>query len=432
VLLGGTVLAVAPFFATLALAQVQSSSEARAPVGAPTPARALPSRDSESFEAPGARVGPFKLFPTVEVGALYDDNIFLTDGNKIDDWILGVLPKLALKSDFSGPYTLNFLAKAEALRNVENHREDQDNFGIGFDGSYGFPALGKDSRFSAGADWARLHESRGSVNAANGLDPTEFDQTNAFAGFLYKPNRLGVELKGTMADYNFKDGATSTRAVINNDDRDRIDYVESLRIGYEFVPDYEGYVKGSLNQRSYDQTRDDAGFARSSKGYTAIAGVKLGFSQITSLDVYGGCQNQDYDDARLPNVNGPTFGAQLNLSPAREWNISAYVNRSIEETTQANFSGYVVTTVGAEAKYKLFPAFEIRAGASYSLNDYEKIATAAADREDKMFDASLGAKYYFSRNYYVDGYYKHKLRNSNAANSDYTNNLVFVKLGAQY
>lgn len=411
---------------------MQSTSEGRAPVGAPVPARALPSRDSESFDPPGARVGPFKLFPTVEAGLLYDDNIFLSERNKIDDWIASVAPALSLKSDFSGPFTLNLDAKATALRNFENHREGQDNFSLGTDGSYGFPALGKDTRASAGLKWARDHESRGSLDGTNGLDPTEYDKTTGFAGFLYKPNRLGIELKGDMTKYNFQDGRTSTGATINNDDRDRMEYVESLRVGYEFVPDYEGYVKGSLNQRNYSQTLDDTGFARSSKGYAAVVGVKLGFSQITSLDLFGGYMNQDYDDARLPNVNGPTFGAQLNWSPAREWNVTGYVSRSIEETTQANFSGFIVTTVGTDVKYKLFPALEVRAGVSYSTNEYEKLATAATGRDDTMVDGSIGAKYFFSRNYYVDGYYKHKLRDSSINGSDYSNNLVFVKLGAQY
>ena len=73
----------------------------------------------------------------------------MAERNKVNDWIASVAPAISLKSDFSGPYTLNLDAKATALRNFENHREDQDNFTLGTDGSYGIPALGKDTRASA-------------------------------------------------------------------------------------------------------------------------------------------------------------------------------------------------------------------------------------------------------------------------------------------
>lgn len=402
-----------------------------APPQSPGPERALPTRDSENFEPFGARVGSFKLFPKAELWGVYNSNIYATQANEIDDWIAVINPGLALESDFSLHY-LSLSAVGAAGRYADNSAEDFADYGANATGRLDLPSLGKSNLFGR-ASYAHLHEDRGSPNAANGAEPTEYSLVGGQAGFIYKPNRLSAALIANLSSYDYDDVATSTGVAINNDDRDRDEFSQILRVGYEFLPGYEGFVRGTLKQVNYDQTRDDGGLARSNDGYEAVGGVKIDFGRITDVEVFAGYISTEYDDARLPTIDGPTFGGAVNWNPIRPLRLRGYAQRSIEETTQVSFAGYTATTVGLSANYEMFPRLQLNALATYSNNEYERNSTfVGTERQEDVIDVTLGAKYFFSRNYYVNPSYRFTTRDTNVANSDYDRNLVFVKLGVQY
>lgn len=61
-----------------------------------------------------------------------------------------------------------------------------------------------------------------------------------------------------MADFDYDDTKTAS-GTLDNQDRNRTEYRESLRLGYEIIPNYEAFVRGELNQREYDRTTDNGG-----------------------------------------------------------------------------------------------------------------------------------------------------------------------------
>jgi hypothetical protein len=192
-------------------------------------------------------------------------------------------------------------------------------------------------------------------------------------------------------------------------------------------------VRGKLRQVRYDTTPDDSGFNRNSSGYEAVGGVKFEISRITDVEVYGGYINADYDDARLSSVGGFTFGGAVNWSPIRPLRLTAYADRTIQETTDASFSGYLATTFGLQASYEFRPNILVDGRVSYSMNEYERVSTfAGREREDDIIEAQVGVKYLFTRNYYVNPSYRHTSRDSNVAGQDYDRSLVWLKLGARY
>ncbi len=393
--------------------------------------RAVPTRDSESFVPYGARVRSFKLFPKAELSGVYNSNVYATQTNEVDDFITLINPGVTLESDFSLHF-LSLSATGLVGRYADNSAEDFADYGVNATGVLDLPSLGKSNLFSRLA-YNRLHEDRGSPNAVNGVEPTEYSLTTGQLGFLYKPNRLSASLVGNANHYNYDDVATSTGVAVNNDDRDRDEFSQVLRVGYEFVPGYEGFVRGALRQVRYDQTRDDAGFARSNDGYNAVAGIKIDFGRITDVELFGGYMSTKYDDARLPSIDGPSFGGAVNWNPIRQVHVRGYAQRSIEETTQASFAGYQATTVGLTGEYDMSPRLAFNAGVTYSNNEYQRVSTfAGAEREEDVVDFTVGAKYFFSRNYYVNPSYRYTNRDTNVAGSDYDRSLVYLKLGVQY
>ncbi len=432
-LLGGAAaLAIGAFGLSGNGALAQGLDAFSSPATPPAGAGPAPARDAESFEPFGARVGSFKLFPKAELWGMHDSNVFSTQNNEIDDWIAIAVPSLSLKSDWN-LHALNFDVKAAAGNYFDNTDENFIDYGARAQGKLDLPAWGRDTVAFAGIAYNRLHEERGSPNAVNGRDPTEYSKTVGSVGFQYKPGRLGFLLRGSVDSYDFDDVQTSTGATINNDDRDRREMFESLRVGYEFVPGYEGFVRGTLRQVRYDTTPDDSGRDRDSSGYEGVGGIKIDLGRITDIEFYAGYLNYNYDDARLDSIDGMSFGGAVTWRGIRSLEVRGSVDRSIQETTDVNFSGYLATAFRLSAEYEFRRNIIFNTGVSYTMNEYQRSNTFRGnEREDNLIEGNVGVMYKLNRNYYVNPSFRYTTRDSNVNGSDYDRSLVFLKLGAQY
>lgn len=387
---------------------------------------------SESMEPQGGRVGNFVVFPSIEFSTGYDSNIFATNTNEEGDFIFRLLPRVRLENDLS-PVRLNLEAVGLVTRYADNSSEDAEGFLLSHDGSWEVPALGEQSFLKWGVAHSRDWLDRGLPDDTNnGTEPTIVHTSLGYAGFQYKPGPLSISPRFSARHSDFDDVGTTGGTTINNDDRDRWIFRETLRVGYEFVPGYEGYMRGTLNQRRYDTTPDDAGFDRNSDGYEAVVGAKIGLSEITNFDVFAGYLSQSYDDPRLPNVEGMSFGGQLNWSPRREWRFAASVTRSVDETNLSDYASYLNTTYAVSANYQLFPNLQLDARIAYSQFDFERPSSTAASREDDMVMGQIGMRYYVTPNYYVRATFQQTAYSSDVANEDYDRSVVFLTLGAQY
>jgi hypothetical protein len=398
------------------------------------PPASLPDRASESMEPAGGRVGSFILFPSAELSTAYDSNIFATSRNTESDIIFSVVPALRAQSDLAAPVRLNFDAVGVVNRYMDHNSEDTEGFLLSHDGSWQIPALGEASFLRWGLAHSRDWQDRGSPDdvTSGAAEPTILHTSLGYLGFQYKPGPLSISPRVSARHLDVDDVRNVNGAIINNDDRDRWTYREGLRVGYELVRGYEAYVRGSLNQRRYENSPDDAGFNRDSDGWEAVAGAKVGLTEVTNFDVYAGYLRQSYDDPRLSPVEGVGFGGQLNWSPRREWQVAASVTRSIEETIVTSFAGYLATTYAVSAAYQLMPALRFDARLSYGTFDFEPIGGSNVARQDDLLIAQIGVRYYLTPNYYVRASLVQAAYSSDVANSDYDRSIIYLTLGAQY
>lgn len=394
----------------------------------------VPERATESMEPQGGRVGSFIILPSAEVTSAYDSNIFATSRNEESDFIFSFVPAVRARSDLASPVSLNFDAVGVVNRYMDNDSENTEGYRLSHDGGWEIPALGEQSFLKWGLANARDWHDRGSPDDLTAAaEPTIIHTTLGYLGFQHKPGPLSVSPRVSARYLDVDDVRSTGGTTINNDDRDHWVYREGLRVGYEFVRGYEGFVRGTLNQRRYENTPDDAGFNRDSNGWEGVGGARLGLTEITNLEVYGGYLSQSYEDARLSDVQGMSFGGQLNWTPRQEWQLAASVARSVEETFLTDFSGYLATTYAVSATYQLMPALRFDARLSYSSFEFERIAgSTAPEREDDMLMAQLGVRYYINPNYYVRASWVQTAYSSNLPNADYDRSIVYLTLGAQY
>jgi hypothetical protein len=238
---------------------------------------------------------------------------------------------------------------------------------------------------------------------------------------------LNFTLSGTVERLDFDDVAAAGGAIINNDDRDRYEMETSLRVGYEVVPNYEAFVRGGYLKRTYDDL-SDAGLNRDNDGYEIVAGISVDFGGITFGDFFAGYRTQDYEDPALDGVSGPSVGGEITWNVTPLTTIIGTLTRTVEESTSGdglgNFaSGRFLTSANVRAQHELRRNLLVGANVGY---DNEGI-----DRTDNTIRFGINANYMMYRNLYLRGGYTVRSKDSDMA-TDYVENIVFVRLQAQY
>ena len=226
-------------------------------------------RTRPAYDAVGIRAGAFTVLPQASVAGKFDDNIYATDVNETDDFITELATSVSVESGWSR-HALNFVAGVDQYIYADNTDENRLDWNVGVDGLID---VTRDTQIRGALAYRQLHEDRGDPSAAAAAsEPTEYTLLTGTASVDHKFNRLTTRISGGYSEYDYKDVLSTTGVVIDQDDRDRAQYEEALRIGYDVSPDTNVYVQGTLNQRDYDLTVPAVAVNRDSDGYAVVAG----------------------------------------------------------------------------------------------------------------------------------------------------------------
>lgn len=379
-------------------------------------------RQRPDYDPIGVRLGGFFLLPALSVQESYNSNIFATNTNEQSDFITSIEPKVDLRSNWNN-HALNLHADTRIVRFADHDNEDFEDYTLATDGRLD---VQRDFRLFGGAGYRVRHEQRSSPNDQGGSEPTEYDVLGLNLGVEKQFNRVSTRLDAKRDTYSYDSVRTSGGTTIDQGDRDRDQTEIALRTGYEFTPLREVYLLGAYNFREYDRATDRNGFRRDSDGYTIAVGTEYDLTGVTFLDAFVGYTVQDYDDARLQELKGWTAGAKLTWNVTRLTTLTGTLSREVEETILNNASGYFATRAEIRADHELLRNLLLNASLGYENDEFEGIS-----RDDDYYLAGLGAKYLMNRFLSVSGGYGYRTRNSNAANADFDENVVFLRLTGQ-
>ncbi|HKJ08792.1 MAG TPA: outer membrane beta-barrel protein, partial [Gammaproteobacteria bacterium] len=393
------------------------------------PAPMTPTRPQS--ERAGLDVGSFRFFPGLSISSLYDDNIFATRNDPQhgvapqSDLITVLSPTAVLKSNWARNQ-LNLDAGADIGRYATHTQENYQDAWLGARGRYD---LTDRSNIFAGARISRNHEERGSPDAVQGTEPTVYTELQSHLGFARRFDRTSLRLGGTFEKLNFDNVPSTSGGIINNDLRDRKLYTLGTRISYRLTSRFSPFVQAALDRRRYDTT-PTAGFDRDSNGTRLDLGVLLRMANGVHGEAYVGHLTQNYDDPRLVDVSRPDFGARLRWRTREHTNVTAYLDRSMEETVLSGASGYLNTVLGAKLEHRLRPRLRFNVRASVGRSEYQGI-----DRNANLLVAGAGLKYDVSRYLYLGADYRFLHRDSNLPSdvfgTAYYRNQVMLTLGSQ-
>src|SRR5262249_36103149 len=291
----------------------------------PTITGGIPRSDDQEL---GVRMGSFYLYPQIEMNGGYDTNVFAQSSSlgATGSLYTTVSPSFELRSNWSN-HQLRFVAGAGAGFYPAASTQNYVNFNLLADGKldidYDFYAIGN-------AALIRNTEALGTPNAVAAQAPTVAYSTPLNLGFFKKFNRFFMNGNVNATKFWYQDYSLISTQGLPAASRERTEYTELLRFGYELSEDLSVFIAPSVQQIRYVQTVDSVGQNRDADGATVAAGATWKLNEISILEGSLGYTQQN--NQSLGNTGAFTFGlvgtwtgyAPLTLRP----NISRTINQS--------------------------------------------------------------------------------------------------------
>lgn len=395
---------------------------------APAPA---PPDEKPSPDEVGIRVGSFVLFPVLDLRAGYDTNVFAQPaGQQTSSAYEAIRPSLDLQSDWNN-HSLNIGLYGQFGFYNSASSQNFQNFGIT---SSGRLDIQRDWYLNGSAAFTRTTEALGTPDVALAASPTVVWQLPLSLSMFQRFNRLFYQATVGVTGFRYQDFSAPNPSTLPAASRNRNEFGESLRLGYELFDGFDLWAQGGLNQRTYLESVNIANQARNSTGWTVSGGATVDLGGVSKLEGFVGYTQQTYLNPLL-TTNAVVFGLGGVWNGYQPLVVRPFVIRSINETAFTNYQDYVSTTFGAEFAYTIQEGLQLNAGASYSLLDYTPIpgSIGTTVHSDNFYRASLGLQYSIRPQISLGPLYEFAAGNGPdpSTSPNYTRHVIMLRLVAR-
>ena len=379
----------------------------------------------------GISVGAFTLYPALDLNLGYDDNVFATTTATTASAVAVIRPALELRSEWLN-HSLRLVANGGFGFYANAPTQNFQNYLIQADGKLDI----RNDVYATGlVAFRRNTEALGTPNVSFAQAPTVVDSVPVELGLYQRFNRLFYQLNVAATRYWYYDYSTITAVGLPAASRDRTEYEERLKIGYEVNNDLAFFIAPGINQRRYVDTMNSAGQQRDSTGWNMSVGASWTLGPKSTLDGSIGLTNQNY------TASGQSTSATI-FSLAGSWNgyepltLRPILMRSINESALASYQNYVSTAAGIDFTYDIHYPWKAVGGFSYNTADYTPAPGVAGvnPRTDYFFKASLGVLYEVRPQYSIGPLYEYSQGSSSdvaAGGPQYTRNFFSIRLVAK-
>jgi hypothetical protein len=343
-------------------------------------------------EETGITMGSFRLYPQLDVTVGYDTNVFAQSASQgeVASLYTAIQPTVALRSDWMN-HSLNFLLSGGFGFYESAPTQNYQNYVLRADGKID---IREDTYATWSASYKRTTEALGSPNVAFAQAPT-VDNTFPFTlAIFHRFNKFTVETGGLATRFLFTDYSTITSQGLSAESRNRWEYEEHVRFGYELSDDLTVYLTPSISQIRYDEFVDQNGQIRNSDTATIGAGVTWTLSPTSALDGSIGYSSQTTAGGG-GTVSDFVFGLRGSWNGYEPLTIRPTILRTIDQSALSNYKSTISTTFGFEFAYRLHSEWTAVGGASYITSEYQPVDGLAnvPQRTDTFIRGSLGLLY---------------------------------------
>ena len=366
--------------------------------------------------------GGVLLHPSLEIGTVFDDNIYRHHQNKDSDTIYHVRPRIFGISQWSR-HKLQFDAYIDSFDYAQADGEDTTNWFAGLNGRVD---ITRNAWLDADLSFREQHEGRGSPESeSRTLEPVS--QTIADLGIkaTYRWNRFYLSVGGRYADREHENAieARTNRVSIQND-RDRNERQLSVEAGYDLSPGTDVFLRTTDFRHRYDQFEDAEGNRRNSDGSEGVLGFRLDVGALVAAELFSGYRSQKYNnDPNLPEIDGVTYGVDLTWNPTALSTVRTTASRKAYESALNRTSGYLSSQLNLSVDHELRRNILIGVGVGVSTNKYY-----GTDREDEIIQGNVQAEWKINRNLQTEAGLRLQQRNSNVPQSEYGRDSLYLSL----
>jgi hypothetical protein len=297
----------------------------------------------------GLHVDGWTVFPSIFVGAVYNNNIDQTGTDTNSGTSLRVTPHLAgtydggmHKTTFYGIVDAEFFNTntVAATAGFAHAYQPMQDLALNFYGNYTRETdiFNNAQNFNNGAIYPTASPNPNIPIIINpfgttpGVNPIPFNQFTGGASVTKTIDQAFVSLSGT-AFYIAFDHPDNIPAPFQTS-HDGASYYISGKVGYHVMPSFYVFAEGDGIFQRFNNSLFDT------NGYKVIGGV--GSDDPQSLfrgEVYGGYQVQNQQNeivigSGVPtDVNSPVFGGRLTYLPTQYWTVTAQVDETLGIST---------------------------------------------------------------------------------------------------
>jgi len=373
------------------------------------------------YEERGIRSGPWMFYPSVRAGALYDSNVFATQGNHKSDIAAVENPSLRVTSlSERNPVTIDAYVKSRQF----SHYSDLDQTDASIRAK-GRVEITHDSGILYNFQAAYLHESIGSLSSPLGAaEPTPYAYTHENLTYWKQYKRLTVSFGVRNDNYDFGSTRAQNGTTINQDSRDGSIYAGHARVDYAWDANLGLFTAFEGNVR--DLKGSPSG-SLSSHGYRSLTGINFSLTHLIGGEIGAGYTSQRFDDPTIGTVSGPAFRALLTWSPRRSIDVKLKAEEISTEAVETIASGVRAQSLMLGVDYEFRRNVVLSAFAGYENDKF-----FGQDRKDDVYSATASLQYLLNRYSSVALNYKYVNRNSNLPTAVYDKHEIGLDVTAHF
>lgn len=353
-------------------------------------------QQADRDDVQGIPLGTFTLKPTITQTVNYEKQ---TTGSNTDD------DRSYLQTDLNGTLTSDWdrhslTIKGDGIwqRNISGSGEEQPTVDINADLRLDLPS---DTTAHITAGYQFFREDTDDPNAI--ANASKQSAVNQFDGGLSLERDFGL-LRGSSAlaltRTVYSDATLSDGTQVNLSDRNETAGVWKNRIGYELSPALIPFIEADLGRGVYDESRDSAGYARSTRAYGGKVGIEVDLGEKLKGELGIGYQHTEFDDARLASIDSPTIDGNVAWSPQRGTDVNIGLSTSVQPSTTAGDSGYVAYQLTSTVAHQLRDNLTAKVTGGTTWRDYP---SSSVFGDETVYDVGTGLTWGLNRYFDLTG-----------------------------
>lgn len=291
---------------------------------------------SDPYAPQGVELGGITLYPSLEAGTVFTNNVTRASAGAQSDFGLSLKPSLRFESDW-----VRHSWEGQASGDFTAYLKHDDSNSMQTDASSKFRL---DIRRTTQAEFETGYalEQAGSENSEvpdTAIGNRTSHTLNAGVAFIHDFGGLEGRAKLGIERQIYEDVELSGGGTEDNSDRNNYTPSLSLRLTYTDPPALKPFVELAYAPRFHDEKLDRNGLRRNSQGLTASAGVALNRDPIWSGEAALVYSMRNYEDSALDTNDAIGINGNLTWKPTDLTSVVITLATTLNESSSATSSG---------------------------------------------------------------------------------------------